>query len=411
MFLCYFTEQPMSAYPAEEGQKAGITSVLFPNKFFDPIEGSRLYQERLEQYLLAEEVGFDGIMVNEHHNAPFCMQPRITVMSSILAAMTSRVKIVQLGSPLPTYDSPLQFAEEIAMIDMISKGRLVSGIVRGAGQESICLNANPAYNRERFYEAHDLLVKIMTEDGPLHWEGEHFQYRVLNPWVRVLQQPHPRIWVPGVFSAETIVWAAEHRYPYIALNTPLPMAGVLWETYDEAARRVGYEPGPENRGYLLRVHVQDTDEKAWECAREFMWMQGEFTGVAHPFWLNPPGYGSASRRLDFARLANDETTKHIAPPFEDQVASRQIVAGSPETVIRELRVVLETCRPGILMLWANDGGVNDADSKRCIELLGTEVLPALRAMGAELELYDPFELDTPVSLKATPPDQLTPVSV
>src|SRR5262249_8192648 len=142
-----------------------------------------------------------------------------------------------------------------------------------------------------------------------------------------------------------------------------------------------------------------------------MWMQGEFTGVAHPFWLNPPGYGSASRRLDFARLANDETMKHIAPPFEDQVASRQIVAGSPETVIRELRVVLETCRPGLLMRWANDGGINDAASKRCIELLGTEVLPALRTMGAELELYDPFELDTPVSLKATPPDQLTPVSV
>jgi len=137
MFLSYFTEQPMSAYPEDEGLKAGFTSVIFSNKFFDPVEGSRLYQERMQQYLLDEEVGFDGIMVNEHHNAPFCMQPRITVWSSILAAITKRVKIVQLGNPLPTYDSPLQFAEEIAMIDMISQGRLVSGIVRGAGQESI----------------------------------------------------------------------------------------------------------------------------------------------------------------------------------------------------------------------------------------------------------------------------------
>jgi alkanesulfonate monooxygenase SsuD/methylene tetrahydromethanopterin reductase-like flavin-dependent oxidoreductase (luciferase family) len=231
---------------------------------------------------------------------------------------------------------------------------------------------------------------------------------VLNPWVRPLQQPHPRIWVPGVFSPETIVWAAEHRYPYIALNTPLPMAGVLWDTYDEAARRVGYEPGPENRGYLLRVHVQDTDEKAMECAREFMWMQGEFTGVGHPYWLNPPGYGSGSKRLDFVKLANSGTIQHIAPSFEDQVSSHQIVAGSPETVIKQLRVVLETCRPGILMLWGNDGGVSDADSKRCIELLGREVVPAVREIGKELELHDPFELDTPVSLKATPADQLTP---
>jgi alkanesulfonate monooxygenase SsuD/methylene tetrahydromethanopterin reductase-like flavin-dependent oxidoreductase (luciferase family) len=143
----------MGAYPEDEGLAAGYTSVLFSNKFFDPVEGSRLYQERLAEYRLAEDVGFDGIMVNEHHNAPYCMQPRITVWSSILAAVTERVKIVQLGNPLPTYDSPVQFAEEIAMIDMISKGRLVSGIVRGAGQEQICVNANPAYNRERFDEA------------------------------------------------------------------------------------------------------------------------------------------------------------------------------------------------------------------------------------------------------------------
>ncbi len=399
MFLSYFTEQPMNAYPADEGRAAGYTSVIFSNRFFDPVEGARLYQERLAEYLAAEEAGFDGIMVNEHHNAPFCMQPRITVWSSILAAITKRVKIVQLGNPLPTYDSPLMFAEEIAMIDMISQGRLVSGIVRGAGVESLCLNANPAYNRERFDEAHDILVKVLTEDGPLHWEGEHYQYRVLNPWARVLQKPHPRIWVPGVFSTETIVWAAQHRYPYIALNTPLYLTGELWSMYDEAARQAGYEPGPENRGYLLRVHVQDTRDKAIENARQFMWMQGEFTGIGHPYWTNPPGYGSPSRRLQSARAANAPVTGSKAAPFEDQLANREIVAGSPDHVVRELRVVLETCRPSILMLWGNDGCISHEDSLRCIELLGAEVLPALREMGDELGLHSPFELNTPVSLR------------
>jgi alkanesulfonate monooxygenase SsuD/methylene tetrahydromethanopterin reductase-like flavin-dependent oxidoreductase (luciferase family) len=406
VFLSYFTEQPMSAYPADEGLMAGYTSVLFSNKYFDPVEGARLYQERLKEYLLAEEVGYDGIMVNEHHNAPYCMQPRVTVWSSILAAVTNRVKIVQLGNPLPTYDNPLMFAEQIAMIDMISQGRLVSGIVRGAGQETICLNSNPAYNRERFNEAHDLLVKIFTEDGPFHWEGEHFQYRVVNPWARVLQKPHPRIWVPGVLSTETIEWAAEHRYPYISLNTPLHLTGQLWHVYDEAARRVGYEPGPENRGYLLRVHVADTDEQAQENAREFMWMQGQFTGVGHPYWVNPSGYTSAAKRLDYAKIANSGVFKSRAAPYEDQLRTREIVAGSPETVIRELRVVLETCRPSILMLWGNDGNISHEASLRCIELTGREVIPALREMGDELGLHDPFELDTPVSLKYTPPEQL-----
>ena len=407
MFLSYFTEQPMSSYPDEEGRKAGYTSLLFSNKHFDPVEGSRLYNERLAEYMLADEVGFDGIMVNEHHNAPYCMQPRITVWASILAAMTKNAKIVQLGNPLPMYDSPLAFAEDIAMIDMISKGRLISGIVRGAGQEALALNANPAYNRERFEEAHDLLIKIMTEDGPFSWEGEHFQYRVINPWARPLQTPHPRIWVPGVLSNETIQWAARHRYPYISLNTPLHLTGQLWQTYDDAAREAGYEPGPENRGYLLRVHVADTMEKAEEGARQFMWMQGQFTGLGYPYWVNPPGYGSEARRLDYAKFANAGVFTSRAASYEDQIATHEIVAGTPEHVVEQLRVVLETCRPSILMLWGNDGNVSHVDSLRCIELLGNEVLPALREIGDELGLHAPFELDSPISLKFSPPESLS----
>jgi alkanesulfonate monooxygenase SsuD/methylene tetrahydromethanopterin reductase-like flavin-dependent oxidoreductase (luciferase family) len=407
MFLSYFTEQPMSTYPADEGLEAGITSVVFSNKHFDPVEGSRLYRERLQQYLLAEDAGFDGLMLNEHHNAPYCMQPRITVWSSILAAMTKRAKVVQLGNPLPMYDSPLQFAEEIAMLDMISEGRLVAGIVRGAGQECLATNANPAYNRDRFDEAHDLLVKTMTTDGPFAWEGEHYQYRVVNPWARVLQRPHPRIWVPGVLSEETLRWAARHRYPYISLNTPLHYTDTLWNIYDEAAREAGYEPGPENRGYLLRVHVQDTEAKALEGGREFMWMQGQFTGIGHPYFVSPSGYGSPSKRLQYAQLCNGVIPKLRAPSFEEQLATREIVAGTPSQVLDQLRVVLETCRPSMLMLWGNDGAVDHADSMRCIELMGEQVLPELRKMGDELGLHDPFELDTPVSLDLSPPDTLS----
>ena len=78
MHLMYFTEQPMSAYPAEEALKqGGVSALLFSNKFFDPAAGSQLYHDRLEEYLYAEEMGVDGIMLNEHHNAPFCMQGRV----------------------------------------------------------------------------------------------------------------------------------------------------------------------------------------------------------------------------------------------------------------------------------------------------------------------------------------------
>lgn len=408
MHLMYFTEQPMSAYPEDEARKAGgISALMFSNEHFDPEEGSRLYNERIEEYLYAEEMGVDGIMLNEHHNAPFCMQARINMYASILAAMTDRVKIVLLGNPLPVSENPIQLAEEIAMIDMISKGRLVSGFVRGGGSEQFANNTNPAYNRERFQEAHDLLIKIWTEPGPFRWEGDHYQFRVVNPWSLPLQKPHPRIWIPGVSSMETVIWAAEHRYPYICLNTTIQQTQNIWEVYDQAAAGVGYKAGPEQRGYLIRCHVADTEEKALKNGREFMWMLGEFTGLGHPVWFSPPGYSSPEARR---RRAETQTTQR-ADPFEKQIETKNIIAGTPDQVIASLRLILEETGPSILALWGNDGKVNHDDSMDCIRLMGQEVMPALREIGKELGLDSPFEVDSPVSLAQTPASELHPVSV
>ena len=399
MHLMYFTEQPMSAYPAEEGLDFGATALMFSNKHFDPVAGSRLYNEYLEQYVYAEEMGVDGIMLNEHHNAPFCMQAKCNIFASILAATTKRVKIVLLGNPLPLAENPIRLAEELAMIDMVSKGRLVSGFVRGGGQEQLATGVNPAFNRERFEEAHDLIVKTWTQPGPFRWEGTHYQHRVVNPWAVPLQKPHPRIWIPGVLSRETIVWAAEHRYPYIALNTSIEATKRIWATYDEAAERVGYTPGPENRGYLLRVHVAETEEKALENARQFMWMQGEFTGLAHPVWSSPSGYFSPEHRTGFVEFAVGRAINPRGrPTFEQQIDDMQIIAGTPEMVIPRIRRILEETRPGIMALWGSDGKVSHEDTKTCIRLLGQEVMPALREIGKELDLASPFESNAPVSL-------------
>src|ERR671914_465695 len=253
MHLMYFTEQPMSAYDEQAGRDFGATALMFSNKHFDPVAGSRLYNEYLEHYKLAEEVGFDGIMLNEHHNAPFCMQAKCNVFASILAAMTSRVK--------------------------------------------------PAFNRERFEEAHELIVRAWTQEGPFRFEGTHYQHRVVNPWAVPLQKPHPRVWIPGVLSKETIVWAAQKGYPYIALSTEIEATKKIWELYDKVAAESGHRGGPEFRGYLQRCHVAETEEKAMANARQFMWMQGEFTGLAHPVWSSPSGYFSPGMRKAFVEYA------------------------------------------------------------------------------------------------------------
>jgi alkanesulfonate monooxygenase SsuD/methylene tetrahydromethanopterin reductase-like flavin-dependent oxidoreductase (luciferase family) len=406
MHLMYFTEQPMSAYPVEEGTKFGYTALVFPNKFFDSAAGSQLYEDRIVEYQLVEEAGYDGIMLNEHHNAPFCMQAKCNVMASILAALTKRVKIVLLGNPLPIADNPVRLAEELAMIDMISKGRLVSGFVRGGGVESLATNTNPAYNRERFEEAHDLIIKTWTVPGPWRWEGQHYQFRVVNPWVLPLQKAHPRVWVPGVSSRETIIWAAQHRYPYIALNTSIEDSKKIWAVYDEAAAKAGYEGGPEQRGYLIRCHVQENEEKALANARQFMWMQGEFTGLQHPVWAAPSGYlGSWARRALAEVHVGRRPNPAAGAPFEKQLQRMLIVAGTPEQVVQKLRVIMEETRPSIMALWGNDGNVTHEDAKTCIRLTGQEVLPRLREIGKSLGLNSPFDLNTPVSLAETPGHQ------
>ena len=199
MHFAYCTEEPLWTYPEDEARKRGdgVNALTFSNRSFNPVDAARLYEERLEELLLAEEVGFDGVMFNEHHNMPFTMHPRVNISAAVAAALTTRLKIILLGNPLPLWSNPLQLAEELGMIDLISKGRLVPGIVRGGGAEQLALNANPAYNRELFEEVHDLLVKIWTAPGPFRWEGNHFQFRVVNPWTLPLQQPHPRIYCPA----------------------------------------------------------------------------------------------------------------------------------------------------------------------------------------------------------------------
>ena len=150
---------------------------------------------------------------------------------------------------------------------------------------------------------------------------------------------------------------------------------------------------------LKQIHVAETEEKAVENARQFMWMQGEFTGLAHPVWSTPSGYGSPENRRAFVEFATGRSKNpRYRPALEKQLEELMIIAGTPKTVIAKLRILLEETRPGILAFWGNDGTVSHQDAKTCIRLLGQEVFPAVREMAKEFDLKSPFETNQPVSL-------------
>ena len=215
-----FHLMPWPHLPGDFAERYETAWVTLPNELFDPVEGQRLYGEYLDQLEYAEQLGFDGVCVNEHHQTAYGLMPCPNIMAATLARRTSRVKIAIVGNALPLRDHPQRVAEETAMLDLISGGRMICGLVRGIGDEYASYAIDPSLSRERFLEAHDLLLKIWTEPGPFRWEGKHYDFRYVNVWPRPLQQPHPPIWVPTQASGETIRWAAERRYPVIIVYIP-----------------------------------------------------------------------------------------------------------------------------------------------------------------------------------------------
>ena len=408
MHIMMFTERPYYDVPEDEIIKnAGYFGI--PNEHFNPEIGGQLFNSYFDEAVYAEQVGFDGVMLNEHHGTPFCMGSVMNIEAAVLARITERVKIVLLGNPLPVAD-PLRLAEELAMIDMISGGRLVPGWVRGAGSESIYNNANPAYNRELFNEAHDFVVKAWTTPGPFRFEGKHYHYRHVNPWVLPVQKPHPQMWIPGLVSQETVVWCARHRYPYLALATFLEPTMEMVKLYRDTAAEEGYESGPENFGYLQRVVVAETEEKAQEMGRAFMY-GGGISAFARPEWMFPPGYNSKAATRRLARVSVDPSSgedalvlkptntpeeleasrNEIYRRFQGEQDNLQLICGTPDTVIPKIRHIMETIRPGIFSMWHHHGPVSHEDRMTSIRLLGEEVLPAMRSIAEELDLPGPYE--------------------
>ena len=421
MFIGYFTERP---YQDERTGFFGATGtpimdLTVSNESFDPIMAAGLYNRYLDEKIYAEEMGFDGLMLNEHHNTAFCMGGAMNVEASILARITKRAKIVLLGNILPIWDDPLWLVEQLSMIDMISHGRLVSGWVRGTGRESVAHNIEPHYNWERFQEAHEFIVKAWTTPGPFRWEGKHYNYRHVNPWAKPYQKPHPPIWLPGVVSRDSLMWAAKQRIPYIMLATEMEPTKQAFQLYHDTAAEEGYESGPQNLGYLWKVHVDETEELAEATGRKYV--QGPSNpflagneGTVNPALVNLPGLTSRRRVLPTqavataARGGGGGVAGVLGRPYEQQIADRTIICGTPKTVIPKIREVLEYVRPGSIFFWDGDGAMTHDDAMRSLGLMGEEVIPAVREIAKELDLPGPFEVDPATNKPMEPTPDVAP---
>jgi alkanesulfonate monooxygenase SsuD/methylene tetrahydromethanopterin reductase-like flavin-dependent oxidoreductase (luciferase family) len=363
-------------YPALPDDYDGPAWVTCPNELFDPAVGHDAYNRYLDELVYAEELGFDGVCVNEHHQNAYGIMPSPNLMGAILARQTNRVKIAIVGNALPLYDPPTRVAEEFAMIDNISGGRLIAGFVVGGGPEYYSFSMNPAHARERFAEAHEIIMKAWTEPGPFEYIGKHYKLRYVNTWPRPFQQPHPEVWIPGAGSLETMEFVARNHYAYMGI--PYFHINVFDRTFRmfrEACEREGYEYDPIQAGWLEPIYVAETDEQARAEYETHFWyfVKRLLPGIN----ISPPGYTSVRSIENILKGAG--TFAMNLETWEQVVEGQYAIVGSPETVTEKLVESLRRLGTGNLLGLFQLGTLPASLTRRNLELFATEVLPKLRA--------------------------------
>ena len=355
--------------------------VFLPNTNYDPVKGHELYNRYLDELELAAELGFDGISVNEHHQNAYGLMPSPVVMAAALARRTKTCKIAILGSAFCLREHPLTLAEEHAMLDVITGGRLITGMVRGIGSEYYSLGVNPAFSLARFQEAHDLVVEAWTRPGPFAFEGKHYHFEYVNVWPRPYQQPHPPIWCPSTGSSETIAWASHPSRKYVYLQNYSPIASVqrYLNLYREMAERMhGYTARSEQIGWAAPVYVADTDAQAVEEARPHI--ETLFNKLLRvPFeQLFPPGYLSLETAKNMR--AHKRTVTEGRLTIEQLIDLGIMLCGSPDTVRRRLTESHRTLGFQNFVGLLQFATLPRALTERNMRLFAGEVLPAIRSL-------------------------------
>ncbi|HEY1705695.1 MAG TPA: LLM class flavin-dependent oxidoreductase [Trebonia sp.] len=377
MRFSFFHLMPYPYLPDDFDDKYDASALTYPNANFDPARGADLYSRYLDELEYADTLGFDGIAVNEHHQTAYGLMPSPNLMAAALTRRTSRARIMVLGNAIGIRGNPLRVAEEIAMLDLMSGGRVDSGFVRGIGWEYFGHSINPTKSRVRFNEAHDLIVKAWTSDKMFSWYGDNYEYRYVNLWPKPIQQPHPPVYIPGSGSTETMKFCAERRYTYMSVYAPVPIVRRWFDGYRQAAADLGYTPDPEKIAFSVPIYVADTDQQAHaEAAPAVEWLYNRGLKQTQEMVM-PPGYMSPGS----LRGVLSTRMKGFAGVYQDILAEGRAVVGSPAAVAERLGE-----------LHAELGGFGQVIGLFCIgpathkqvmhssELFANQVIPALRSL-------------------------------
>ena len=362
----------------------------FPGRYWDPAVGIQQYDDHLRYLRRADELGFDGICLTEHHYTLHGL-PSPNLMAAAVARETSNVKIVLMGNCVPLHGHPVRLAEELAMIDVLSKGRLVSALLRGGFMEWYSYSVDPSTAREKFEEAWELITECWTSEEPFQWNGKHFHYENISITPRPVQRPHPQL-VMAANTAESIEWCAKKRVPLATSFAPTEAMKENFDYYRKYAEsECGWSPGPESAMFSRQLYVAPTKAQAFEEAGEHLAEFWREIPVARKLPDRVERYRNAlrtDRSFDYKKrktggaqflleaLAAEGQDK--GPSIDYLIDKGLAVIGDPDSVIEQLRYQQKQFGAGTFMIYSPFATLPLELAMRSMELFAKEVMPNLR---------------------------------
>lgn len=375
MYCWHFTEMPYPNLPDLDT----VTSVRvnLPNKHFDPKLGADLYNRYLDEHLIADDLGLN-IMLNEHHQTATCIDVAAPLSAAILARQTRNARICILGNPMANRDDPIRVAEEMAMIDVISRGRLDCGFVRGVPYEIFAANTNPTQTLERLWEGIDMCVKAWTtHDAPFNFEGKFWHKRQINVWPRPWQQPHPPVWITGSSDKENIREVARRGFTFAMFLQPHEKVKEMFDAYRESTIYDDPEEVRRHIAYMPLVATADTEEEAEALAKKLSWYLHAKT---EPQFRNPPGYVPVSFNVQALKGAYSGRTDAVRQGgFEYLKEQGVMIYGTPDQVFAQIQRFYDRVGGfGQLLMMQQAGWLSHEETVKSMTLFAKEVYPRIR---------------------------------
>ena len=371
----HFTEMPYPFLP--DLDTVDSIRVNLPNKHYDPKVGADLYQRYLDEHVMADELGLD-IMLNEHHQTATCTNVAAPLSAAILARQTKNARICILGNPMANRADPIRVAEEMAMIDVISRGRLDCGFVRGVPYEVYAANTNPTQTLERLWEGIDLAVKAWTShDAPFNFEGKFWHKRQVNIWPRPFQQPHPPIWITGSSDKENIKEVARRGFTFAMFLQPHEKVKEMFDAYRSCSIYSDPKEVRRHIAYMPLVATGETEEEAAKLAEKLSWYLQAKTAVQ---FRNPPGYVPVSFNVQALKGKYTGRTDAVrAGGLEYLKEQGVLISGTPDSVFEQIKRFYHRVGGfGQLLMMQQAGFVTHEETVKSMTLFAKEVYPRVK---------------------------------